>query len=700
MRGRLRLLIVTLFAALFALLPGPDDATGKPYLGFLRVREWLLDEADSPLGAWRQDGTLPALQVDLRQSPPIEDPAALAAKSAEYARTAVEWAAARSQSGPPVHIDPARGTLVLQVHVGQNGVQASLAQPDGGTKTLAVPFASRSSLIPAALAIGIAVLTENVLLALLLACLGGAIAFVASSFAGAELSLPGIVWQGAQHFVQDALWRRSICGDFYLQVTLFVVFLFLSIGVMTRNGGIHGMVALLQRRVRGPVSAQLCTFATGLLIFFDDYSNCLLVGTSMRPLCDQTRVSREKLAWLVDSTAAPVAGLSVFSTWITYEISQYSAPLSLVTRADGTPYLSSDAYGVFLDTLPYRFYCLFTLAFVFLAIVLRRDFGPMLAAERRARWLGKPFAEGSSLLVRTDSPQNEPAEGIPRRARNALLPLAVLVFGTIALMVYHGLQATPPAPLLGLGEHLRFLLANADSVRSLLLASASAFAVAVALTLLQRLMTLRELLATSLRALRGLTLPFCVLFLAWTLGHLSHDLGTSHWLTAAARGVMVAAALPLVLFLVAGLIAFATGTSFGAMAILLPNVVVLAHQLGHDSAFAGSAAAGGPALMVLCIGAVLEGAIFGDHCSPISDTTVLSSLGSQCDHLAHVRTQLPYALVTMGTALVCGYVPMALLGPHWWWLALPLGIVVLLAVLLTFGQRADDRPSDGPLASA
>jgi Na+/H+ antiporter NhaC len=696
MRGRIRLLIVALFAALFALLPGPDDATGKPYLGFLRVREWLLVATDSPLGTWQKDGSLPALQVDLRQSPPIEDPAVLAEKSAEYARTAVEWAAARSQTGPPVRVDPARGTLVLQVHLGQNGVQASLAQPDGSTKTLAAPFATRAGLIPAALAIGIAVLTENVLLALFLACLGGAIAFVASSFASAQLGVVEIAWQGAQHFVVDALWRRSICGDFYLQITLFVVFLFMTIGVMTRNGGIHGMVALLQRFVRGPVSAQLCTFGTGLLIFFDDYSNCLIAGTSMRPLCDQARVAREKLAWLVDSTAAPVAGLSVFSTWITYEISQYSAPLSLVTRADGTPYTSNDAYGVFLDTLPYRFYCLFTLAFVFLVIVLRRDFGPMLAAERRARWQGKPFADGASLMVSTDSPSSRPAEGVALRARNALLPIAVLVLGTIGLMVYHGIRATPPAPLHGFGEQLRFLLANADSVRSLLFASASAFGVAVVLTLLQRLLSVRELLVTSLRALRGLTTAFCILFLAWTLGHLSQDLGTSLWLTAAARGVMAAAALPLVLFLVAGLIAFATGTSFGAMAILLPNVVVLAHQLGHDSAFAGSAAAGGPALMVLSIGAVLEGAIFGDHCSPISDTTVLSSLGCQCDHLAHVQTQLPYALVTMSTALVCGYLPMALLGPEWWWLSFVLGLATLGTVLLVFGRNPDRDPYRDP----
>ncbi len=688
MRVRTRILIVALFTALFALLPAPDAATGTPYLGYLRVREWLLDEHASPLAAWRTGERLPAVQVDLLQSPPIEDPAMLAQKAAEYARCATEWAAARSQAGQPTRIDAGLGTLVLQVQIGQFGVRARLAQPDGTEQRIDEPFPTRWSLLPAALAIGIAVLTENVLLALFAACLGGAIAFIGTSFAAREMSALTIVWQGAEHFVVESLWRRSLCGDFYLTITLFVVFLFMTIGVITRNGGIHGMVAWLQRWVRGPVSAQLVTFASGLLIFFDDYSNCLLVGTTMRPLCDAARVSREKLAWIVDSTAAPIAGLSIFSTWITYEISQYSVPLTLVTRPDGTPYTSGDAYGVFLDTLPYRFYCLFTLVMVFLVIVLRRDFGPMLTAERRARQLGQPFAAGAHLMVASQPTAGQPLAGVPLRARNAVLPIATLVLGTLGLMLWNGLAAARPASVQGLAATVRFILANSNSVTALLFASAAAYAVACALTLCQRLVRPIELLRTSLRTLRALGMAFCILFLAWTLGHLCRDLGTSSFLTAAARGAMAAAALPLVLFLTAGLIAFATGTSFGTMAILLPNVVVLAHQLGTDSAFAGSAATGGTALLLLCIGAVLEGAIFGDHCSPISDTTVLSSLGSQCDHLAHVQTQIPYALLGFTAASLCGYLPMVLLGPDWWWLSIALGVGWMVAFLLVFGRNA------------
>jgi len=695
MRGRTRFLIALAFVALFALLPAPDSSTGKPYLAYLKVREWLLDQDASPLVDWAQDGRAPILQVELRQSPPIEDAGLLRSKQADYARCAVEWAAARSAAGIPTVLDPQRGTLLLQVHVGTDGVHAVLPRPGADAKAmLGVAFPSRWSLLPACLAIVIAVLTQRVLLALVLGCLAGSIAFVSTS--GAATGVFGAFFGGARHFVGDAFWQRSICDDLYVRITLFVVFLFMAIGVMTRNGGVHGMVRWLQRRVTGPLSAQLCAFGTGLLIFFDDYTNCLIAGTTMRPLCDASRVSREKLAYLVDSTAAPIAGISVFSTWIAYEVSMFSTPLTLVTRPDGTPYTQADGYAVFLDTLPFRFYCLFTLLLVFLVIVLRRDFGPMLGAERRARQLGKPFADDARPLVAASGISHEPAAGVPWRAMNALLPLAVLIVGTLGIMLAQGAMSDAPRPTEpGFSAQLRFLLAHSQSDWALLIASSAAWSTTVLLSLGQRLLTLREVLLVSLRATRALGLAFGILFLAWSLGHICKDLGTSFFLTAGARGAMSAQLLPIVLFLIAGLIAFATGTSFGTMAILLPNVVVLAHQLGTDAAFTGSAAVGGTALMLLSIGAVLEGSIFGDHCSPISDTTVLSSIGSQCDHLAHVQTQMPYALLAFATAASCGYVPMVLFGPQWWPLSFVAGAGVMTAFLLVFGRNAD-RPAATP----
>ena len=691
MRGRSRLLLALLFVVLFVSVPSPDATTGRPYLVFLRVREWLL-AADGPLSPWARDGALPPLVVELRQSPPLTDPAELARRQDEYGRTAAEWCAARTAEGRRVRLDPARGHLPLSVLAGDAGFRAELPHPDGSTQRLELPYASRASLLPALVAILLAVLTQRVLLALALAGLTGGIAFVAGALPGATAPLGPLdtVLAGGAHFVGSALWQRSLCHDFYLRITLFVVFLFLTVGLIGRNGGVQGLVRSLRRHVRGPVSAQLVAWLSGLLVFFDDYTNCLLVGTTMRPLCDDRGVSRAKLAYIVDSTAAPVAGLSVFSTWVVYEMSMYQAPLSLVTRADGSPYVPSDAFEVFLASLPFRCYCWFTLLLVPMVALLRRDLGPMRLAEQRAReQAAAPGPGGDGDPER--EPAAQPTDAMrPARARNALLPMLVLVLGTLVGMVLFGLdegQALPPGT--DFATRVRTVLANAQSDVALLVASASAFATALGLTLGQRLLSGREIVAVSLAAVRPLVAAFGILFLAWSLGHVCRDLGTSFYLTAAARASMHALALPLVLFLVAGAMAFATGTSFGTMAILLPNVVVLAHQLGTEAAFTGSPAAGGPALMLLCIGAVLEGAIFGDHCSPISDTTVLSSLGAGCDLLEHVGTQMPYALLAMATSAFCGYLPLALLGPGCWPWCLCIGLVVMALVLRVAGGRSD-----------
>jgi Na+/H+ antiporter NhaC len=686
MRGRTRLFLCLLFVALFVAVPSPDATSGRPYMVLLRVREWLL-AADGPLQPWAQAGTLPPLAVQLLQSPPIVDDGERAQREAEYARLAEEWCAARTADGQPARVDRSRPAVPMLVRTGDRGFQVELAAPDGGVAKVVLPYATRWSLLPALIAITLAVLLQRVLWALLAAGLVGGIVHVATVQPGVVVGAVDAVTGGVWHFAADALWRRAICHDFYLRITVFVVFLFMTVGVITRNGGVQGMVLRLQTLVRGPVSAQLCSFLAGILVFFDDYTNCLLVGTTMRPLCDHRRVSRAKLAYIVDSTAAPIAGLSVFSTWVVYEMSMYRAPLALVTRQDGTPYVSGDAFEVFLATMPFRCYCLFALLLVPMVALLRRDFGPMLAAERRARLHGELLAPDAVPMVATDAAHATPPPGVPLRARNAVLPLLVLVLGTVATMVLFGLDDAMALPAgSDLATQVRTVLANAQSDWALLGASAAAWLTAVTLSLGQRLLTVRQLLATSLAATRTLYLAFGILFLAWTLGHVCNDLGTSFFLTASARGAMQAELLPLLLFFVAGAMAFATGTSFGTMAILLPNVVVLAHRLGTDAAFTGSAAAGGPALMLLCIGAVLEGAIFGDHCSPISDTTVLSSLGSQCDLIGHVTTQLPYSLLAMVTAAVCGYLPLAVFGPHCWPWCLAGGAAVMAAFLLLFGR--------------
>jgi Na+/H+ antiporter NhaC len=491
------------------------------------------------------------------------------------------------------------------------------------------------------------------------------------------------------HLFADTLWQDVLGGlsldsgsTFKLRIILFVVFLFMAIGVMGRAGGILGMVDRIARFARGPLRAQLSAWLCGLLIFFDDYTNCIVVGTTMQPVTDRNRVSREKLAYIVDSTAAPLAGLSVFSTWIAYEVSQYQAALTQVTRPDGTPYVAADAFAVFMQTLPFRFYCIFALVLVGLTIVLRRELGPMLQAERRAR-SGQP-APGAAADAPGLTASLEPPAGTAPRAVNALLPLLVLLGLSLWLIFRYGAYGPDgwrvPDPVQGFVPRAQWILGNSATDKALMWGSLAALGLAAALALSQRILGPGQVIRSALRSARTLAVPLMILLLAWALGQTCEDLGTSFFLCAGFRDLMSAQALPLLMFGLSGLIAFATGTSFGTMAILLPNVVVLAHTLGEDSGLGGSV------LMVLTIGAVLEGSIFGDHCSPISDTTVLSSLGSRCDHLAHVQTQFPYAMLAMAAAAVCGYLPMVLFGPGWWPLAFVSGIAAMAAVLWLVGR--------------
>lgn len=712
MNRRLRLITAAAFALLFFLIPSPDTTSGRAYLGTLKVREWLL-AADGPLADLVQGGGIPPIAVDYRLSPP--DLQISTEQAADCQRAAAEWAAARTiEAGSEADkrfVDPSRAPVGMLIRAGENGVQAQLGE-GGPTETWSYP--SRGSLIPAFLAIILAIATQRIVMSLFLGSLAGTAWFLATGMGavGVEVGLGGALLSpltGMWHLLSDTLWSDILgqpqtwlgIGDsepvwtssagFQARIIVFVVFLFMAIGVMSKSGGIQGMVQWISRFAKGPVSTQICTWLTGLLIFFDDYSNCIIAGTTMQPLGDKNGVSREKIAYIVDSTAAPIAGLSIFSTWIAYEITQYRAPLTLVTNEDGAPYLASDAFAVFVQTIPFRFYCLFALMLIGLSILLRRDFGPMLKAEQRARHEGKPLADDANPMVGGDIAEMQPPEGAPKRAINGFLPVGVLIAVTLYLIYYYGAynaagEYVVPDTLEGVLERSRWILGQSSTEKALMWSALWALVTAAVLAVAQRILTIGQIVGSALRSAKSLGIAIVILLLAWCIGQTCKDLGTAFYLTAAFRDLMSAAILPILMFVLAGLIAFATGTSYGTMAILLPNVVVLSHTIGAESAF------GGPALMVLTIGSVLEGSIFGDHCSPISDTTVLSSLGTRCDHLHHVQTQIPYALLTMVTATLCGYLPMVLLGPSWWWLSMLLGPAALVAFLLVFGRDASRPP--------
>ncbi|MFO1052520.1 MAG: Na+/H+ antiporter NhaC family protein [Planctomycetota bacterium] len=672
----LRWLLAAACIAVWFVLPAPDRAE----LAALDLRAWI-DPADRPGDSplWPQIDSahrIPALGVAWLVAGGEPTPRNI--READCARWLREWA---RRAG--CEVDPGRPPLGLEVRVGDNGHLARLFDAQGAEiahrQVLREEVAGvvsdgvlpgPHSLLPALVAVLLAALTRRVVPALL-----------AGAFAGALVFRGYDPFAGAAHLVEHTFLR--IVGDpFNQQVMGFVVFLFMAVGVMARSGAIQGMVEWLQRYARGPVSTQVCAWIAGVLVFFDDYSNCILVGTTMRPLCDRNRVSREKLSYLVDSTAAPVAGISLFSTWIAYEVSMFAPQLPEVTRPDGSPFRSSDGFGVFVQTLPFRFYCVFTLSLALMTLLLRREFGPMLRAERRARHERKPVADDAQPMLGKGLAGGEPAPGTPRRGLNALLPLLAMIVVTVGMIHTTGSARLEAAErTLPWIERIPRILGEGESQNALLWGSIVAFAMSIALTLGQRLLSIRETTLAAARAAQSLFFALVILVLAWAIGDLCReDLGTAAYLTAAFHGACPPMLLPLILFGTAALISFATGTSFGTMAILLPNVVVLAHTLGEKLPDLG-----GAGLMVVTIGAVLEGSIFGDHCSPISDTTVLSSVASGSDHLHHVRTQAPYALLAMLAAAVCGYLPTVLFGPAGWpayWL---LGLCAMAVVLRCCG---------------
>jgi Na+/H+ antiporter NhaC len=458
------------------------------------------------------------------------------------------------------------------------------------------------------------------------------------------------------------------------------------VGIIGRNGGTHGIVEQLAPYATTPRRGLLATYAQGLVIFFDDYANTLIVGNTMRPVTDRLRISREKLAYVVDSTSAPVASLMFVSTWIGYEISLIKDGMeaAAATVRDTNPGLAAelaqaDAFNVFVDTIPYRFYPVLALFFVLLVIWMRRDFGPMYEAEARAAAGRGLHREGASLSTDTGSGAMDPKPGAPLRWVNALLPVFVVVAAVIVGLYVSGTAA------LGPGEHaLRDVFGSANSFHVLLWASLLGCVTAILLSVVQRILTLQESIDAWISGIRAMMLAMVILVLAWSLGAVTEAMGTAQFISAALEGNISPEILPVLVFLAAAGISFATGTSWGTMAILLPLVIPLGATMTVAADFGD---AGHYTILLGVVSSVLAGSIFGDHCSPISDTTVLSSMASACDHMDHVRTQLPYALLVAAVGMVVGDIPTAYgLSP---WISLLVGAVILWAVLRYFGKRVE-----------
>lgn len=552
-----------------------------------------------------------------------------------------------------------RGIATLFLLVGVIGLGNLLPVPEGGSRVFGGPF----SLAPPVLAIGLAMIWRRVLLSLFLGVVAGALlveGFSSPVRAG---------WSTLADYVVPAVLDVE-----NLKIFAFTLLLMGMVGILIRSGGVDGVVAAVSRFARSRRSGQTLVASMGVAIFFDDYANTVVVGSSARPITDRLGISREKLAYIVDSTAAPVASLAIISTWIGIEIRYLDEQI---------PYLKDVAttgYGVFLNLIPVRFYCILALAMVFVVALLGRDFGPMLRAERRA-------AGGQTVRPGSRNRFARGFEGLSMREGNrpngwfGLLPvMAVLGSILVSFFVMGRDRVVGGVPSVWSFSGWRDAFsAVPDSTLLLVFAGGAGTLVAGGMSLFGGKLRFRELLDAFWKGASSLGSAIVLLILAISLRKVTDGdhLDSASYVLTLLSGIDPLF-IPLAVFVAAAGIAFATGTSWGTMGILLPFAVPLAAHAAELS--------GNPALLLLATGAVLDGAVFGDHCSPISDTTVLSSIGSMCDLMDHVRTQAPYALAAMSVAGLAGYFAVA----QGWWgsgAAVLVGVGVLLALVRLVGRK-------------
>ncbi len=515
------------------------------------------------------------------------------------------------------------------------------------------------SILPPLLAIAMALAFKRVIPALFLGIWVGA-------WAVYGFSAPGLL-QGLLDAFQVFV-LKALANEDHASIILFSFMIGGMVGIVTRNGGMNGVVNKIAAWATSARRGQLATGVLGLLVFFDDYANTLVVGNTMRPVTDRLKISREKLAYIVDSTAAPVSCLALVTTWIGYEVGLIGTAVESIDGLDVSP------YAVFLESIPYSFYPLLAIFFVFAIVLSRNDFGPMHAAESRARRTGQLVRPGASIDPEaTGGEHTAPIEGKPQRALNAVIPVVVLVFGVIG-----GLYAT------GEGDTIRDIIGTADSYKALMWASLVSVLVAYLLSVGQRILTVAQTIEAWYAGLKSMLFAMIILVLAWSLSGITEVLGTAEYLVMILGDTVPAGLLPAIVFILSAATAFATGSSWGTMGILMPLVIPLTWAVLVVNGMSDPAHFH---ILYSTVSCVLAGSVWGDHCSPISDTTILSSMASGCDHIDHVRTQLPYAMTVGVVAILVGTVPTGFGFP--WWASLLIGASILLLGLRFFGKDPD-----------
>ena len=530
------------------------------------------------------------------------------------------------------------------------------------------------TLLPPVVAIILAFATKNVILSLVLGVMSG----------GFLLNLNGVnilsaLFNSFLDLVNRAV--NSLADPWNAGIILQVLAIGGVINLVAKMGGAKAIAEALAKKAKNARSAQLITWAAGLLVFFDDYANSLIIGPMMRPVTDKMKISRERLAFVIDATAAPVAGLAIISTWIGLEV-------GLIGDGFNSIGVNTNAFSVFVNTIPYRFYNILILGFIVLTSVLLKEFGPMREAELRARRGNVNLTSSKEIdeKISNEHSDLEPLPGVKLNIWNAIIPIGILIVGSLFAFYYSGyttILGGDDATLIELLKNsplsfvsIREAFSNADASVALFQSALFAGIVAIVMGTSKKIFNISQGLEIWVDGMKTLVITCVILICAWSLSSVIKELGTARYLIQLLSGSIPAFLLPSIIFVLGGIMSFATGTSYGTMGILMPLTIPLAHSINPEMSY-----------IIVCISAVLTGSIFGDHCSPISDTTILSSMGAGCNHIDHVRTQMPYSLFVASIAILFGYIP-AGFGLNIY-LILPVAFLVMFIGIQILGKSVD-----------
>ena len=529
------------------------------------------------------------------------------------------------------------------------------------------------TLIPPLVAISLAFITKNVIISLVLGIMSG----------GFILNITGnnpfmAVFYSFLDLIQRSV--ESLADPWNAGIILQVLAIGGVINLVGKMGGAKAIAEALAKKAKTAKGAQIITWFAGLFVFFDDYANSLIIGPMMRPVTDKMKISRERFAFIIDATAAPVAGLAIISTWIGLEV-------GLIGDAFTSIGVKANPFGVFLNTIPFRFYNILILGFIVITALLLKDFGPMRKAEIECRRGGKNLTSNEDINKELSKHDDlEPLPGVKLSIWNAIIPIGALVLGALFAFYYSGyitimggedreviqLMQNSPASFGAIKE----AFSNADASVALFQAALFAGIIAMIMGVAKKIFTVSEGLDIWVDGMKTLVITGVILICAWSLSSVIKELGTAKYLITLLSGALPPFILPSLIFVLGAIMSFATGTSYGTMGILMPLAIPLAYSINTEMSY-----------VIVATSAVLTGAIFGDHCSPISDTTILSSMGAGCNHIDHVRTQMPYSIFVAVITIVFGYIPAGFGLPIY--LVLPLSFVAMFIGIQVLGKSVE-----------